>query len=402
MPLDSEIGSVKLYSPSAPGRPWRVAWTPPGMQRQVKDRMTKAKAEKLAKEIKAQLKRGEVGRVHRVTKEEQALLEICRKLPDPRRILEEALERHETFKRATVAECCDRYIDEYRDRDSAMTRHDATSKAGVIRETLGERYLDSLTERDIEEWRDTKLQGSKRYRNNILAHLRHLFERARVWGFVPKGHNPAREVPSLKIPKAEPVVWTPKDLKASLNWYWNGDQKDAEGKIVFLALGAFAGMRPSEIEGVVGERDGLQWEDIDFKHRHIRIRSEVAGKLAEPRYITFTEKMGSGLTKELADTIWDTLTSWIAPCQESSGPVTFRKCQRLVSPELRNARKITAWPKDGLRHTWISSMLALGVHRDWVAEMAGNSPGVIRTNYKRPLPEKMAMKWFSCNAASNR
>jgi predicted ATPase with chaperone activity len=49
-------------------------------------------------------------------------------------------------------------------------RNDATSKVGVINETLGERYLDSLTERDIEEWRDSKLKGSKRYRNNILAH----------------------------------------------------------------------------------------------------------------------------------------------------------------------------------------------------------------------------------------
>jgi hypothetical protein len=40
-------------------------------------------------------------------------------------------------------------------------------------------------------------------------------------------------------------------------------------------------------------------------------------------------------------------------------------------------------------------MLALGVHRDWIAEMAGNSPGVIRTNYKRPMPEKVGRKWFT-------
>lgn len=395
MPFHSQIGTAKIYSPASPGRPWRVTWTPPGMTRKVKERTTKEEAVALAKEIKAQLKRGEIGRVHRVTADDQELLQLCRKLRDPKQVLEEAVERQENFKRVTVAECCERYIGEYFDRESAMTRHDATSKAGIIRETLGERYLDSLTERDVEEWRDNSLEGSKRYKNNIHSHLRHIFERARVWGFVPKGHNPAREVPSLKIPRAEPVVWTPKDLKASLSWYWNGDQKDADGKIVFMALGAFAGMRPSEIEGVVGERDGLRWEDIDFKHRHIRIRPEVAGKLAEPRYITFTEKKGSGLTKELADAIWDTLTSWIAPCQERSGPVTFRKCQRLVSPELREAGKITDWPKDGLRHTWISSMLALGVHRDWIAEMAGNSPGVIRTNYKRPLPEKVAKKWFS-------
>jgi|GEM_PF-1159566 len=395
MPLDSEIGPVKLYSPSSPGRPWRVTWSPPGMQRQVKDRKTKAGAEKLAKEIKAQLKRGEIGRVHRVSTEEQALLEICRKLRDPKAVLEEALGRQDNFKRATVAECCDRYIEEYRDRDSSMTRNDATSKAGTIRETLGERYLDSLTERDIEEWRDAKLSGSSRYRNNIHAHLCHLFERARVWGFVPKGHNPAREVSSLKIPRSEPVVWAPKTLKACLEWYQKPEKKDAGAKIVFLALGAYAGMRPSEIEGVVGERDGLQWDDIDFKQKHIRIRAEVAGKLAEPRYITFTEKPGSGLTKEVADSMWAALCKWIEPHREKSGPVTFRKCQRLVSPELREAKLITGWPKDGLRHTWISSLLSLGVSRDWVAELAGNSPGIIRTNYKRPLPETEATAWFS-------
>jgi len=398
MPFDSQIGSAKLYSPAAAGRPWRVTWTPPGMTRQVKERKTKDEALALAKEIKTQLKRGEIGRVHRVTADDQELLQLCRKLHNPKRVLEEAVARQENFKRASIAECCERYIGEYMERQSAMTRHDATSKAGIIRETLGERYLDSLSERDIEEWRDSRLQGSKRYKNNIHAHLRHLFERARVWGFVPKGHNPAREVPSLKIPGAEPVVWTPEDLKASLSWYQRGDQPDAGRKIAFLALGAFAGMRPSEIEGVVGERDGLQWQDIDFKQRHIRIRPEVAGKLAEPRYITFSEKPASGLTKELADTIWGTLTSWIVPYRESSGPVTFRKCQRLVSPELQGADLISAWPKDGLRHTWISSMLALGVHRDWIAEMAGNSPGVIRTNYKRPMPEKVAKAWFRISA----
>lgn len=398
MPLHSEIGPVKIYSPSASGRPWRVSWCPPGMRRQVTQRKTLAEAEKLAKDIKGKLKRGEVGRVHRATAEEQKLLELCRKLPDPRRVLEEALKRHENFKRVTIAECCERYIEEYRGRESAMTRNDAVSKAGVIRETLGERYLDSLTEREIEEWRDDKLRGSKRYRNNILSHLRHLYERARVWGYVPKGHNPAREVSSLKIPREEPVVWAPKTLKACLKWYQNSGKPDVGGKIVFLALGAFVGMRPSEIEGVVGERHGLQWEDIDFKQRHIRIRSEVAGKLAEPRYITFTEKPGAGLSKELADTIWMTLCSWIEPHRKSSGPVTFRKCQRLVSPELRRAGLIKTWPKDGLRHTWISSMLALGVARDWVAELAGNSPEIIRTNYKRPLPEKIAQEWFQAKS----
>lgn len=81
--------------------------------------------------------------------------------------------------------------------------------------------------------------------------------------------------------------------------------------------------------------------------------------------------------------------------REPSGDITGRRTQRDMSVELRNAKVIENWPKDGLRHTWISSLLALGVHRDWVADLAGNSPGIIRTNYKRPLPEKVAKRWFS-------
>lgn len=64
----------------------------------------------------------------------------------------------------------------------------------------------------------------------------------------------------------------------------------------------------------------------------------------ETPYITFTEKPGSGLTEELADTIWATLCSWIEPHRKKSGPVTFRKCQRLVSPELREVGLVANWP----------------------------------------------------------
>jgi hypothetical protein len=85
-----------------------------------------------------------------VTTEEQRLLALCRQLQDPHSVLKEALDRPDNFKRATVAACCDLYVAEYKDCDSSMTRNDATSKAGTIRETLGERYLDALTERDIE------------------------------------------------------------------------------------------------------------------------------------------------------------------------------------------------------------------------------------------------------------
>ncbi len=396
MPLHQEIGPVKIYSPTSSEGVWQITWTPPGMLRQVKQRKTKEKAIALAKEIRGQLKRGEIGRVHRITAKEAEWIRLCRILDDPKRVLDEAIARQEAFgRRISVAEACERYRKEYEDSNHRRaTVQDAKTRSKIIEDSLGERYLDSLTEADIEEWR-RKLNGSNRHLNNTHRHLRHLFERARVWGWIPKGFNPAKDVALLRDPRKEPVVWAPEALQNCFQWYLDGNGTgQTSSRICFLALGAFAGLRPSEIDGIFGERDGLRWEDIDFEAKHIHIRPEVAGKLAEPRYVTFTAKPESGLSDKLAEAMWTALSSWLLPEQKPSGSITGRRTQRDMSLELRNAGIIENWPKDGLRHTWISSLLALGVSRDWVAELAGNSPGIIRTNYKRPLPEKVAQDWF--------
>ncbi len=96
--------------------------------------------------------------------------------------------------------------------------------------------------------------------------------------------------------------------------------------------------------------------------------------------------------------MWEALSYWIEPYGNPCGPVPFRKCQRLICPELREAKLIIGWPKDVFRHTCISTLLALGVSRDWVAELAGNSPEIIRKNYRPPLPQTEAQAWFSAQS----
>ncbi len=154
MPLHQEIGPVKIYSPTRPEGVWQITWAPPGLLRQVKQRKTKAKALALAKEIRGQLKRGEIGRVHRITKEEAEWIRLCRILDDPKRVLDEAIARQEAFgRRISIAEACERYRKEYEKSERTATVKDAKSRAKVIENTLGERFLDSLLEKDIEEWR---------------------------------------------------------------------------------------------------------------------------------------------------------------------------------------------------------------------------------------------------------
>jgi integrase len=49
---------------------------------------------------------------------------------------------------------------------------------------------------------------------------------------------------------------------------------------------------------------------------------------------------------------------------------------------------------DGLRHTWISALLAVGVHKDYVAKMAGNSVGDIDGHYEKALQLQEAARWL--------
>ena len=88
---------VKVYSPAKPDGVWLVTWTPPGMLRQVKQRKSEKKAIALAREIRGQLKREEIGRVHRITAKESEWIRLCRIRDDPERVLEEAVARQEAF-----------------------------------------------------------------------------------------------------------------------------------------------------------------------------------------------------------------------------------------------------------------------------------------------------------------
>jgi hypothetical protein len=72
-------------------------------------------------------------------------------------------------------------------------------------------------------------------------------------------------------------------------------------------------------------------------------------------------------------------------------------CPRGSQDKIRDAvRGATgaAWQKDALRHTWISALLGLGVAKEAVARLAGNSVADIENNYEAPMGEQRARTWF--------
>src|SRR5205807_58583 len=108
--------------------------------------------------------------------------------------------------------------------------------------------------------------------------------------------------------------------------------------------------------------------DINLKKRRIYVPGEVAKQGTPDRIVPIPEN----------------LAAWLAPHARRNGSVCDlanitnalrRTAQRAGVPFLRNA----------LRKSFISYRLALLKDIGQVADEAGNSPQVIKTNYRRPI-----------------
>jgi integrase len=139
--------------------------------------------------------------------------------------------------------------------------------------------------------------------------------------------------------------------------------------IPFLALGAFAGLRSAEIAR-------LQWSAINFERGIIEIRAGQA-KTASRRIVPLS----------------DNLRAWLAPLARTGPVIHTPELYRDVS-ELATKLEID-WPRNVLRHSFISYRLPIVKSADAVALEAGNSPAIIFKHYRELATEEQAKEWFA-------
>jgi integrase len=364
---------VSLYSREISGAVrYEVRWRADG-RRQRKTCTDRASAEKLAQQLSANFKANS-GRYHTITNEDWLLLQKAKQLGDAR--IEEALHMARHPNRATVSELKSRFLDHYNDR-AKRTHDDIRTKFNVIEDTFGDRYVDTITVEEIEHWY-FQLPGSIRTRNNFLTALTTFLNRAKDWDYLP--HD--REVAGARVRRVKPLpkdpgILTPDEATQILH--------DAEPDLIpYLALGMFAGIRPSEAAGIIGDRDGIKWGDLDFDEKTIRIRREVAGKLGRPRVID----------------MHPTLELWLKPfIQKPDQPICHRTSGNKLTAANREHQWKTPWPQDGIRHSWVSYHFARDRDITATAQQAGNSPQVIEESYNNPRSKREALEWFSLTPA---
>jgi len=110
-----------------------------------------------------------------------------------------------------------------------------------------------------------------------------------------------------------------------------------------IALMLFAGIRVEEIyrQNAGKGEDVLRWEDVDFAHEAVYVRSDVA-KTRVARTL-----------RKLPPNLW----KWLPMSGEKKGPIcTVRLRERLEAA--RKAAGLTKWAKSILRHTFASHHVA--------------------------------------------
>lgn len=280
--------------------------------------------------------------------------------------------------RKTVAEVAEEFIADRRSAGcSEVHLHDL--KTRLIRQFAPAFQLPitAVTAPMVREW----VYGQKRKRDNgptsarnkenQLRTISSMFQFARRQKLVPA--DLALEIAEIPAPKKRP---------APIGIYNAGEithilaAADDEIKPA-LAIAAFAGLRLAELSR-------LDWKEVRLAERLIVVEAGKA-KTAARRLVP----------------IADNLAAWLAPHAKPFGPLNpCTEELHCVGNALGNrferaaARAKVAWKRNGFRHSFISTRVAVLKDVPAVALESGNSPAVIFSHYRALLTEAEGKAWF--------
>ena len=148
----------------------------------------------------------------------------------------------------------------------------------------------------------------------------------------------------------------------------------ADRIVPVLAIGFFAGLRPSEIKG-------LDWSNISMEQRQIRVTPATA-KRRRQRFVAMS----------------DNLVEWLRPYVKTDGrvapaPITFRRDRG----EVFKAAKVERWLHDGLRHSYGTYHLAAYADANKTAAEMGHrgNTDLVYQHYRKLVTQKEGLAFWT-------
>jgi hypothetical protein len=236
--------------------------------------------------------------------------------------------------------------------------------------------LGTLTTDDLESWlRDQ--QKERGWSGQTRNHYRIALIALETWhkrkGWLPRDWHKASSIPVSKIARGRVLIYQPAELMKLLT----AAAAHAEAKTIlpFIAIGALAGLRHSEI-CEPRERRHLDWQDIHWAARTIHV--------AKGKVRTAGERLAPLLP---------TLKTWIEPLAKEKGPIVVHHNINKLLREVAAAAGVELLD-NGLRHSFVSYRLAATKNLQQVSEETGTDAKTLVKYYRRPVSKRVATAWF--------
>lgn len=226
-------------------------------------------------------------------------------------------------------------------------------------------HLHEISGSEVDRWLRSQ-DFSPRTRLNYRTSLRTLEAFAKRKGYLPPDWGEFNAIARPTLPPAKPLLLTPAELTSLL-------QTKSQALRLFIAIGAFAGLRSAEISR-------LDWSEV---------RAE---------WIEVTAAKAKTRSRRLVPLLTN-LAEWLAPQRKHTGPVIHIRYPTAHLDRYAKARGLT-WGRNALRHSWISYRLAITQNAHQVALEAGNSPEMVFRVYRELCLPETAREWFSIRSNS--
>lgn len=281
-------------------------------------------------------------------------------------------------EQSTLGAAVARFLAEY-DAGSKETRRtfgqelDGFVEAESLRKGMA---VVDLREADLLAWVHRKVRGTetpaaRTLANRITTWVTFL-NRCRDWKMLPKGDHVADLLRKPTIPDAGKEIFTVDQGRRLL-----AAVRDLEPKLEsYLLIAGWLGLRPSEVQR-------LTWAAFDWDRRYLHVTPAVAQKTSSERYIPMDARLALRLQALFS-------ASKAKPGARCCG---FRS-REFLSVLARKSGVCAVWPADVLRHSFCSYRIAVVKSLPQVAEEAGNSPEILKSNYRRPLRHEDGLAWW--------
>jgi integrase len=196
----------------------------------------------------------------------------------------------------------------------------------------------------------------------MLLYVSLLFSFALEQNYLPEGKPTASsQLRKVKVADSDIEVFSPDEFRTIIH-------AAPVHLIPLLAISAFAGIRSAELAR-------LDWNAVDLDRRFIEIRAGQA-KTASRRLVPIT----------------DNLAAWLEPLPRQGRVI---KSSEYIKEATALARAVgIEWPRNVLRHSFITYRIAKVKSADQVALEAGNSASIIFKHYRELATEDAADQWF--------